>query len=227
MKHIFELTNGGWLLKNAPETYQPCYYAFTAAHDILEHMRDDDGSVVAELFALGRLLFVRAEANYWINYVRDSHINSEIYKLHRMLDNDITGLYESLFNYYDFYNINNNTALLPYIAPQPKLGDFLEEELDLLKDELLRDQWLWDDVDTSYRWKLALVNRTLDYLRAGYKHAKHVRYRGHFASDVSEYFYRVTQALEPHFPGDEIYGDLIVQTNFRKLTVRTYRQFDY
>jgi len=59
-----EYGENGWLMKGAPSTYMPIG-GMGVAHDLLEHRRNDEGSVRDELLAFGAMLYVRGEGGYW------------------------------------------------------------------------------------------------------------------------------------------------------------------
>lgn len=59
-----ELGSRGFLLENAPSSYQ-AVWGMGMAHDVLEHARNDDGSVEAEMTALGAMMYLRGQGGYW------------------------------------------------------------------------------------------------------------------------------------------------------------------
>lgn len=63
----YETNEIGWLLNNAPNSWEPVA-ANIVAHDILEHIENDSGTPEEEAMALGAVIYIRGLGGYWRNF---------------------------------------------------------------------------------------------------------------------------------------------------------------
>lgn len=178
-----------------------------AAHDILEHFPNDDGSTEGELQALGASIFIRGDGNWFNGYRHYDELR------------DPAGDFPQIIR----LHFDRNASAIK-TAPHCNDKDLSARMFAVMMSarKLVRDENRDGGDDfTKQEWR-----NVAGWMTQGYRRAER-RYREHSAYDVAALFdtiaTRLNDALKEneHFEGAEIK----VRVNFKTLTAQVITEF--
>lgn len=202
----------GWLLEGAPSTYVPLS-GMGIAHDVLEHLVGDTGTIEEELMALGAALYIRGDGGYWNKSYHSPgvHIGSDV-------GNDLAYKYGGLEN---GINCPGRTY---------KLEAYVEEWIQNAIDEARKN--IKDQLDG---WDLAMPKSKINaylknvpgWIRRGYRSALK-RYKHCGSHKLTEVFNTIEQKANKYLSHCEGYETLVITFNPKKACqLRIYMDEDY
>ncbi len=208
----------GWLLVGAPSTYVPLW-GMGVAHDLLEHRRNDTGTVEEELLAFGAALYVRGEGGYWNRKASGlcpgTHVGEEIGR-------DLGLKYGGIENGID--DPGRTTRLDGHVeewietAVREARKAIREdcEDCEDCKDTSSQDAGRWGHVVELF------LRRVVGWLRRGYRLAAR-RYYGISPYRLATMFAEIEQKADKLLRDDmSSYCEMVIRLDVRKGRVSVY-----
>lgn len=184
--------DSGWLLRGAPQSFEPTWRGLLLAHDVLEHFPTDDGSFEAELMAFGATIRGRGLGGYFGKhspFASTSTAESVIY-------NDMT---------YFFSRLSKKVVRCAPRRPLP-----LSFEAERIITEVL---------DRTHNQELhSFASEIASWMRIGYLRASR-RYRDHSPREISRFFEEVQNQLTSGFHDFFAAKIFAATVNFKDLSI--------
>lgn len=179
-----EYGHDGWLLEGSPSTYEPLS-GMAVAHDLLEHKRDDDGSIEDEFMALGAMIHIRGEGGYWPMYHPMQHAQSP----GENMPGDLVRLWTGAESFEGACYAGTRDP-----GRTTRLDDeWCEEQITIGLREAKRE--LVDEYDCDAREIDTFLAHARGWMRKGYRHARR-RYKRCCPAELAHVFHTIEREAD-------------------------------
>lgn len=206
-----EYGTDGWRMVGAPSTYFPIG-GMGVAHDLLEHRRNDNGTIRDELLAFGAMLYVRGDGGYW---ARSGSRVKPGENLGGEMANDLGIKYEGI------------ERGIPDPKRTLRLDDYVEEWIDEALNSARREvkehlNSYKDDEPFTMKQVEEFLSRSRGWLRKGYRAAQR-RYRGIDVCLLSHLFAEIEKKADQLLTEDMSgYCPMVIHLDVKRGDARVY-----
>lgn len=212
LKEHEEYGMNGWLMVGAPNTYVPLT-GMAVAHDLLEHRRNDQGTVEDELLAFGAILYIRGEGGYW---ARKGNVHPPGHHLGSEIADDLGVKYEGIS-----LGIQDPGRTRP-------LEDHVEEWItDAIREarvhirEYMNNGHASDPIVDKSQVE-EYLSRVVGWIRRGYRMTAK-RYHGIPSYNLAYLYAQIEEQADKLLKDDMAqYCEMVIRLNPRKCSVQVY-----
>jgi hypothetical protein len=205
LKEHEDFGSNGWLMVGAPDTYVPLS-GMAVAHDLLEHRRNDQGTVEDELLAFGAVLYIRGEGGYWARkgspYQPGYHLGGEI-------GNDLGVKYGGVEN--RIQDPGRTRPLEEHV--EEWIAEAIAEARSALKECCN---------DFTFKQVEEFLSRAVGWIRRGYRMALK-RYHGIPVCNLAYLYAQIEEKADRLLKDDMAqYCEMVIRLDPRKCNVQVY-----
>lgn len=206
LKEHEEYGMNGWLMVGAPNTYVPLS-GMAVAHDMLEHRRNDQGTVEDELLAFGATFHIRGEGGYWDRkgsvYPPGHHLGSEIAR-------DLGVKYGGIE--LGIQDPGRTRALEEHVE------EWIADAIRVARAELKEEECH----DFTFKQVEEYLSRVVGWIRRGYRMSMK-RYHGIPVYNLAYLYAQIEEQADKLLKDDmALYCEMVVRLDPRKCSVQVY-----